>query len=219
MALLISNIILYDKSTSVMGYVELKNENDRTHINIQHNLNGQGLIFSLSYKDQTHVYQLTSNPGCAFEIDYGLDLSREIFVFITRKTEKGLVALASGAINIQEKLVESSSLHFESMSESKREIESQAMQAVQEPDQPEPEIEIEWTEPEANLCSQSQQSAQHLNVESNTVELKSTEVLKRAKEVDEVLRAVCSFEEGGENACKSCPYREHFFRKTEVGQG
>ena len=32
-----------------------------------------------------------------------------------------------------------------------------------------------------------------------------------AKEVDDLLREVCSFEQDGINACKKCPYREKFF--------
>jgi len=33
-----------------------------------------------------------------------------------------------------------------------------------------------------------------------------------AREVDEILRAACSFEEGGIGACEKCPYREDFFQ-------
>ena len=223
MSLLISNIILYDKASSVMGYVEVKVENNTTNIRVQHNLNGPGLIFSLSHKEQTHAFALEPGLVCDFYVGHSFDLTTEIFAFVTRKTEQGLVPLASGAVNIQERLVDTdATLHFktglktESMQKPVNEIKKNAKEEKEEsvkkehvdykdndlqdlpvtPQDLPPEPEIEWTEPECQ-------------------ELKSIEVLKRAKEVDEVLRAVCSFEAEGLNACKKCPYREHFFKKTK----
>jgi len=32
------------------------------------------------------------------------------------------------------------------------------------------------------------------------------------KEIDELLRSACNFSDDGMNACKSCPYREDFFK-------
>jgi hypothetical protein len=32
-----------------------------------------------------------------------------------------------------------------------------------------------------------------------------------AREIDEILRAVCSVDVNGKGICESCPYREHFF--------
>ncbi|MCL2851259.1 MAG: hypothetical protein FWE01_02760 [Firmicutes bacterium] len=187
----IANIILYDKTSEVMGFVELQSDNGQTIASIQHNISGNGLIFSLSYKDQTHAFSLSKGPKIVFTINQELDLGQEIFAFITRKEKDKLSAVASGVMNIAEKLVKSETITLPTE------------EPVQIP-QPEPQ------EQEFDHVPEPIHDAPQGKIES---ELKSVEVLNRAKEVDQVLRAVCSFEEGGLNACKACPYREHFFRK------
>jgi len=43
------------------------------------------------------------------------------------------------------------------------------------------------------------------------IERTSEHTTSAAREIDEILRAVCSIDDKGRGVCESCPYREHFF--------
>jgi len=232
MKLVISNIILYDKVHEVVGFAELKVEKGQTRVKVQHNFDSAGLIFSLSYNQQTHAFQLKSSSIAStntFTLHQPFDLKREIFAFVTRKHSGGLTPLASGAINIQEQFTQTdANLHFDLQSPRNQsnaitanddKVKPATQVLSQQNHQDQVTAEIPQASPHEKKLTPPQPSpktamVQPKDVDHDATNQKSVEVLKRAKEVDEVLRAVCSFAEEGENACKKCPYREHFFKRS-----
>jgi len=189
----IQNIVLYDRISNVIGHVELRIEDNQTHVKLQHNLGGKGLIFSLSHQSETHVFEQDTLQN-NLVIDKMFDLKSEIFAFIVRKETDKLTPIASGAINIT----------ASNPSSKPKEVilPTNPPSQVPSPDHvPEPIHDAPQGENPPAKTSQA------------------VDVLNRAKEIDQVLRTVCSFEEDGLNACKQCPYYDHFFKSKASGQG
>jgi len=153
-----------DKSETVMGYVNLRIEGRSTNIKVGHNYNEQNIILSLSSNSGTNAFSLGNNEE-EFILDERIDATREIFAILIKREGGEIVSLASGIVNMEQKIVGG---------ELNNTIQSG-------------ERIIEQFVPKSN-----------------------------AKEIDDLLRSVCSQNVHDIHNCKNCPYRMDFF---EIKQG
>ena len=99
MAVYIKNIILYDKTGAVAGYVEIRPFDEGTHLRLKHSLTAKDLMLSLVIDGVNKVLKITGNLN-EYTLQTKVDLDYEIFACIVQQTDKEMISLASGAINL-----------------------------------------------------------------------------------------------------------------------
>ena len=99
MAVLIKNIILYDRAGSVAGFVEIRDQEKNTHLRLKHSLTAKDLMLSLVIDGVNKVLKVTGNLT-EYDLQNKIDLEYEIFACIVQQRESEMVALASGVINL-----------------------------------------------------------------------------------------------------------------------
>ena len=99
MAVYIKNIILYDRTGAVAGYIEIRPLDDGTHLRLKHALTAKGLMLSLVIDGVNKVLKITGNLN-EYALQTKVDLDYEIFACIVQQTDQEMISLASGAINL-----------------------------------------------------------------------------------------------------------------------
>ncbi len=99
MANYIKNIILYDRTGAVAGYVEIHQLEHGTHLRLKHSLNNKNLMLSLVIDGVNKVLKITGNL-VEYTLQTPIDLDYEIFACIVQQNEQEMISLASGAINL-----------------------------------------------------------------------------------------------------------------------
>jgi len=192
---------LYDTNQHVSGFVELRTDSGCTAVKIRHNLS-QGSSLPVQETLQARELLLSVDAQCAFsrnshvlnvnennqtlQIPEVIDLSREVVICLMGKEGNKVSTLASGAINLTKNAS----------------IEEKQIQASAEnlTDSPNLLVNSSDTTPLSVVLDETE----HLPIGRKY----KTEA---AREIDEMLRAVCTVDEKGKGQCETCPYREHFF--------
>ncbi|MCQ2382547.1 MAG: hypothetical protein MJ060_01765 [Clostridia bacterium] len=99
MAIYIKNIILYDRTGAVAGYLEIRALENGTHLRLKHSLTVKGLMLSLVIDGVNKVLKVTGNLT-EYNLQTKIDLDYEIFACIVQQSSQEMVSLASGAINL-----------------------------------------------------------------------------------------------------------------------
>lgn len=99
MAVLIKNIILYDRVGAVAGFVEIRDQEKGTHLRLKHSLTAKDLMLSMVIDGVNKVLKITGNLT-EYDLQNKIDLDYEIFACIVQQTANEMVALASGVINL-----------------------------------------------------------------------------------------------------------------------
>jgi len=99
MAVYIKNIILYDRTGAVAGFIEIRTLENGTHLRLKHSLTTQGLMLSLVIDGVNKVLKITGNLT-EYNLQTKIDLDYEIFACIVQQSGKEMLSLASGAINL-----------------------------------------------------------------------------------------------------------------------
>lgn len=99
MAVYIKNIILYDRTGAVAGYVEIHVLANETRLRLKHALVAKGLMLSLVIDGVNKVLKITGNLT-EYTLPTQIDLDYEIFACIVQQSGQEMISLASGAINL-----------------------------------------------------------------------------------------------------------------------
>ena len=99
MAVYIKNIILYDRTGAVAGFIEIRVLENGTHLRLKHSLTDKGLMLSLVIDGVNKVLKITGNLT-EYHLQTKIDLDYEIFACIVQQSSNAMVSLASGAINL-----------------------------------------------------------------------------------------------------------------------
>ncbi len=99
MAVYIKNIILYDRTGAVAGFIEIRTLESGTHLRLKHALSAKGLMLSLVIDGVNKVLKITGNLT-EYRLQTKIDLDYEIFACIVQQSGNEMVSLASGAINL-----------------------------------------------------------------------------------------------------------------------
>ena len=99
MGVYIKNIILYDRTGAVVGYIEIRPTDDGTHLRLKHALTVKGLMLSLVIDGVNKVLKITGNLT-EYKLQTKIDLDYEIFACIVQQSGNEMLSLASGAINL-----------------------------------------------------------------------------------------------------------------------
>lgn len=99
MAIYIKNIILYDRTGAVAGYLEIRALENGTHLRLKHSLTVKGLMLSLVIDGVNKVLKVTGNLT-EYTLQTKIDLDYEIFACIVQLSGQEMISLASGAINL-----------------------------------------------------------------------------------------------------------------------
>lgn len=99
MAVMIKNIILYDRVGAVAGYLEIRALDHGTHLRLKHSLTAKGLMLSLVIDGVNKVLKITGNLT-EYNLQTQIDLDYEIFACIVQQIGNEMISLASGAINL-----------------------------------------------------------------------------------------------------------------------
>lgn len=99
MAVYIRNIILYDHSGVVAGFIEIRPLENSTHLRLKHSLTTQNLMLSLVIDGVNKVLKVTGNLT-EYDLQSQIDLDYEIFACLVQQSGNEMVVLASGAINL-----------------------------------------------------------------------------------------------------------------------
>lgn len=99
MAVLIKNIILYDRAGAVAGFIEIRDLDKSTHLRLKHSLTVKDLMLSMVINGVNKVLKINGNLT-EYELQSKIDLDYEIFACIVQQTRSEMVALASGVINL-----------------------------------------------------------------------------------------------------------------------
>ena len=92
-------LILYDKDERVVGYVEIRNREELlTCVKVIHNYEARGLFLSIHEGGNFHMLEVVRNNQ-EFELPGEVDLGREVFASLVRKSGEDIFPLASGIIN------------------------------------------------------------------------------------------------------------------------
>ena len=180
----VKNIILYDADANVVGFVELVIEVTRTTMKVGHNFDKEGLILSMTAGGHQQTFNLESSEK--FSVGTEIDLKDEVFVVLMRR---GQGELASGISS------------------------GGAVDKMRKGDLPRVVVDVG-----AEMQSQCQKNVGvGEDLTKPLLDMLGEEVVPKlqtvaAKEVDEMLRVACSFEQEGLNACEKCPYRQDFFQ-------
>ena len=101
---ILKSIILYDRNGAVVGFVELRREQDRDAfrnlaVKVKHNLGEGEFVFSINLDNVTRAYRL-EKLETAFAIETDASLDEEIFVSVLSRNDDAVKILASGILNI-----------------------------------------------------------------------------------------------------------------------
>lgn len=99
MAILIKNIILYDKAGAVAGFIEIRALDNGTHLRLKHSLTAKDLTLSMVINGVNKVFKITGNLT-EYNLQTKIDLEYEVFACIVQQRENDMVSLASGVINL-----------------------------------------------------------------------------------------------------------------------
>lgn len=99
MAVYIKNIILYDRTGAVAGYIEIHQLENGTHLRLKHSLTAKNLMLSLVIDGVNKVLKITGNL-IEYTLQTQINLDYEIFACIVQQNDQEMVSLASGAINL-----------------------------------------------------------------------------------------------------------------------
>lgn len=99
MAVLIKNIILYDRAGAVAGFIEIRALNNGTHLRLKHSLTTKDLMLSMVIDGVNKVLKITGNLT-EYDLQTKIDLDYEIFACIVQQKGNEMVSLASGVINL-----------------------------------------------------------------------------------------------------------------------
>jgi len=100
MQLVIKDIVLVDKSDTVMGFVQIRVEETKTIIKIGHNYQEKNIMLSLSTHCGTNAFSLSGNQD-EFILSEQIDASREIFAVLIKRDGHDILSLASGIVNME----------------------------------------------------------------------------------------------------------------------
>jgi len=99
MAVLIKNIILYDRTGAVAGFIEIRHLEKGTHLRLKHSLTEKNLMLSMVIDGVNKVLKITGNLT-EYELHTQIDLEYEIFACIVQQVGNEMISLASGVINL-----------------------------------------------------------------------------------------------------------------------
>lgn len=99
MAILIKNIILYDKAGAVAGFIEIRALDNGTHLRLKHSLTAKDLMLSMVIDGVNKVLKITGNLT-EYTLRTKIDLEYEVFACIVQQTGSDMISLASGVINL-----------------------------------------------------------------------------------------------------------------------
>jgi|GEM_PF-2979511 len=209
----LKNVILYDSAQNVSGFAEFKIRSDRTNVKVRHNLNavkGEMLLSIVAEGTKSYVFPLTGVQTLA-EVKNRINPNREIFVCLFNHIKDSTAAsgwqtqtLASGIINQMDQSLRS---RTDVQSEVNNDISENISERIKDDN-----IEYATNFPSGLTDEQSFE----LNIIEPVVTAKNKPAAATAKpaaikEIDEVLRKVCTIDADGKGQCETCPYRDHFF--------
>ncbi len=96
---LIKNIILYDRTGAVAGFIEVRALESGAHLRLKHSLTEKGLMLSMVIDGVNKVLKVTGNLT-EYDLRTKIDLDYEIFACIVQQVGNEMVSLASGVINL-----------------------------------------------------------------------------------------------------------------------
>ena len=99
MAILIKNIILYDKAGAVAGFIEIRALDNGTHLRLKHSLTAKDLMLSMVIDGTNKVLKITGNLT-EYDLQTKIDLDYEVFACIVQQNGADMISLASGVINL-----------------------------------------------------------------------------------------------------------------------
>jgi len=99
MAILIKNIILYDKAGAVAGFIEIRALENGTHLRLKHSLTAKDLMLSMIIDGINKVLKITGNLT-EYNLQTKIDLDYEVFACIVQQNGNDMTPLASGVINL-----------------------------------------------------------------------------------------------------------------------
>jgi len=190
----IKNVILYDHYQHVVGFVELKNIDAVTHIKVKHNLQESDVIVSVQNGARPPFYKGGIDVTGGFSVSPPADLDDEVVICLVQKNGNTVTTLASGIINpniVHEKPTLDACLPKGVACDS----------GVGYSPQP-------FSKSMANLPSIKSILKDTETPIDRTGAVKKTAA---AREIDDILRAVCMVDSKGKGICQTCPYREFFF--------
>jgi len=204
-AIQIKTVILYDSNQHVSGFVELRTDGGGTAVKLRHNLQAAELLLSVSAGGDNHVLN-TSGNNQTLAIPEVIDLSREVVTCVMSKEGNKVSTLASGAINLinneqrtmnnEDRISATKNVGFaqeEILSDSPLEKRGGAALAV-------------------TGCADTVPTPLGVVLaETEHAPIRRKYKTEAAREIDEMLRAVCTVDDKGKGMCEICPYREHFF--------
>jgi len=185
----IKNVILYDHYQHVVGFVELKNIDQETLVKIKHNLDVTDLILSITVRAENFAFKM-GEKNFSTSIKKQLDIDAEVVVAIMQKAEDDITTLASGIIN------PAGPFKMGQAKDGRMPLADppEDLQAV-------------------GALKSILQDTQDTRIDRQNQTAPKT---KAAREIDEVLRAVCTINDQGKGMCETCPYRDHFFGESNV---
>ena len=191
----IKNVILYDHYQHVVGFVELKNFDQMTDVHVKHNLDEEELILSVTAGGANHAFRM-EGKSFSTAIKQQIDVTEEVVVAIIQRQGEAVVTVASGVINPEEpfKLGKAKDGRMPLAEPLQEQIqETQAVGALK------------------SILNETKCSRidRHASTGYST---------NAAREIDEVLRAVCTIGDNGKGLCESCPYREFFYGDNIDGE-
>ena len=99
MAVLIKNIILYDKAGAVAGFIEIRALENGTHLRLKHSLTAKDLMLSMVIDGTNKILKITGNLT-EYNLQSKIDLDYEVFACIVQQNGNEMISLASGVINL-----------------------------------------------------------------------------------------------------------------------
>ena len=99
MAILIKNIILYDRAGAVAGFIEIRALDNGTHLRLKHSLTAKDLMLSMVIDGVNKVLKVTGNLT-EYDLQTKIDLEYEVFACIVQQNGNDMISLASGVINL-----------------------------------------------------------------------------------------------------------------------
>ncbi len=99
MAVYIKNIILYDRTGAVAGFIEIRQMEQGTHLRLKHSLTVPNLMLSLVIDGVNKILKVTGNLT-EYTLQTVIDLDYEIFACLVQQNGMEMTSLASGAINL-----------------------------------------------------------------------------------------------------------------------
>jgi len=250
-AIIIKNVILYDQSQNVGGFVELRTGSGVTAVKLRHNLGEQSLLLSVVGGLSNHVFEVTSRDQ-KFEVANEINLNGEVVVVLAKKDGSKVETVASGAINLthpasflgtpltegntnsyfrksDKQIAKKTSGQFPSDTEGWRDevatgcvelgkssdgIVAGVVKPMPKQKPPSPAV----TPPSIKGESGGRGGLSAILDETEKQPISRKSALRErafqteaAREIDDLLRNVCSVNDAEHGICDKCPYREYFF--------